>query len=61
MMPPSRILINVCPDVCGRIYPLPVYIILLSGERIFSRAIAFENQKTIMEVQEEIISSWWVQ
>ncbi|WP_130471656.1 hypothetical protein, partial [Candidatus Magnetaquicoccus inordinatus] len=25
------------------------------------RAIAFENQKIIMEVQEEIISSWWVQ
>ncbi|WP_130470481.1 hypothetical protein [Candidatus Magnetaquicoccus inordinatus] len=24
-------------------------------------AIAFENQKIIMEVQEEIISSWWVQ
>ncbi len=25
------------------------------------RAIAFANQKIIKEVQEEIISSWWVQ
>ncbi|WP_227657706.1 hypothetical protein, partial [Candidatus Magnetaquicoccus inordinatus] len=27
----------------------------------YCRAIAFENQEIIMEVQEEIISSWWVQ
>ncbi|WP_130469896.1 hypothetical protein [Candidatus Magnetaquicoccus inordinatus] len=35
--------------------------ILSRNFAVFFRASAFENQKIIMEVQEEIISSWWVQ
>ncbi|WP_227657501.1 hypothetical protein, partial [Candidatus Magnetaquicoccus inordinatus] len=38
-----------------------IFLLMARKVGISSRAIAFENQKIIREVQEEIISSWWVQ